>query len=193
MKNQFTYSLLLSICLLNSNAAFAEGSNLLDNIQKTIKNYFHSHLMQSSENTQTYQPPEENINDNIIYTEQNKQMDNNQNAKAASVPAPRSTYASYDPELSELYDALGSLHYLQNLCYAKNTKWRDLAQNLNNAEQLNNVRKSLLVSQFNTSYLTFADNYESCTDQAKEAYKLYKAKGLKIAQDLLDKLAYREQ
>ena len=91
----------------------------------------------------------------------------------------------YESQLIQLSETLGSLHYLSNLCGDKTSLWRDQMNTLLTTEKTDANRRKNLVSSFNNSYQTYADNYNQCTDQALKAIERFKIQGEKLSEALI--------
>lgn len=91
----------------------------------------------------------------------------------------------YESQLIQLAETLGSLHYLSNLCGDKTSLWRDQMNTLLTTEKADANRRKNLVSSFNNSYQTYADNYNQCTDQALKAIERFKIQGEKLSEALI--------
>lgn len=91
----------------------------------------------------------------------------------------------YESQLIQLAETLGSLHYLSNLCGDKTSLWRDQMNTLLTTEKADTNRRKNLVSSFNNSYQTYADNYNQCTDQALKAIERFKIQGEKLSEALI--------
>ena len=91
----------------------------------------------------------------------------------------------YENQMIQLAETLGSLHYLSNLCGDKTSPWRDQMDMLLTVEKADAGRRKTLVSAFNNSYRTYADNYSQCTDQALKAIDRFKIQGEKLSEGLV--------
>lgn len=91
----------------------------------------------------------------------------------------------YENQMIQLAETLGSLHYLSNLCGDKTSPWRDQMDALLNVEKADAGRRKTLVSAFNNSYRTYAENYSQCTDQALKAIGRFKIQGEKLSEGLV--------
>ena len=91
----------------------------------------------------------------------------------------------YENQMIQLAETLGSLHYLSNLCGDKTSPWRDQMDTLLTVEKADAGRRKTLVSAFNNSYRTYADNYSQCTDQALKAIDRFKIQGEKLSEGLV--------
>lgn len=91
----------------------------------------------------------------------------------------------YEGQMVELAKALGSLHYLSNLCGDKSSQWRDRMTELLTTEKADNIRRKNLVSAFNNNYRTYAETYSQCTKQALKAIERFKTKGAQLTDNLV--------
>lgn len=91
----------------------------------------------------------------------------------------------YENQMIQLAQTLGSLHYLSNLCGTKTTLWRDQMNTLLTTEKADAARRKVLISGFNNSYQSYADNYNQCTDQALKAIERFKIQGEKLSDGLI--------
>ena len=111
-------------------------------------------------------------------------------APAAQPPRPAEATAPYDGELVRLAEILGSLHYLRNVCGAREgQKWRNQMQDLIDAEQLDGERKRKVVASFNRGYRVFQQTYRTCTPAADIAIRRYLDEGAKISRDITARYA----
>ncbi|HET7715904.1 MAG TPA: TIGR02301 family protein [Bauldia sp.] len=105
--------------------------------------------------------------------------------EAGDTEPPAPTVAPYDGRLVRLSEILGSVHYLRELCGAREgTLWRDQMQGLIDAEQAQGERLARLVDGFNRGYEGFKAVYRACTPAATTAVDRYMEEGAKIARDI---------
>jgi len=98
--------------------------------------------------------------------------------------------APFDDDLQHLAEILGTLHYLRDLCGAKEgQKWRDEMLALVEAETPAGERRTRMVAAFNRGYHGFQQTYRGCTPAAKIAIRRYLAEGAKISRDLTARYA----
>ena len=91
----------------------------------------------------------------------------------------------YEDQLLRLSEILGAVHYLRQLCGAKDSEvWREEMQRLLDAERPDAGRHARLVDRFNHGYNTFRSVYLSCTPAAAEATQRYLEEGSKIATNI---------
>lgn len=106
-------------------------------------------------------------------------------AAAQDTSPPAYSGPPYENQMIQMAETLGSLHYLSNLCGDKTSLWRDQMNMLLTTEKTDATRRKHLVSGFNNSYRSFADNYSHCTDQALKAIDRFKMQGTKLSENLL--------
>ena len=111
--------------------------------------------------------------------------------KTSETPAPAAPVAAekptpYDPQLIEIAEVLGSLHYLRNLCdNGGEPQWRATMQQLLDAETTNEPqRKARMTAAFNKGYRGFAAIHTTCTPAALEAESKYRAEGATLAREI---------
>jgi uncharacterized protein (TIGR02301 family) len=97
----------------------------------------------------------------------------------AQLPAP------FDGNLQRLAEIMGSLHYLRELCGAKEgQKWRQELQALIDAEAPTGDRRARMIASFNRGYRGFQQTYRSCTPAAGVAIRRYLEEGSRIAREV---------
>ena len=93
--------------------------------------------------------------------------------------------APFDGDLMRLAEILGALHYLRDLCGAREgNKWRDQMSALLDAEAQSGDRRSRLVANFNNGYRDFKRTYRSCTPAATLAVRRYLDEGARISREI---------
>lgn len=98
--------------------------------------------------------------------------------------------ATFDTSLTRLSEILGALHYLRNVCGAKEgQKWRNEMAALVDAEAPGGERRARLTAAFNRGYRDFQQNYRTCTPAADLVIRRYLDEGSKIARDLTARYA----
>jgi len=98
--------------------------------------------------------------------------------------------APYESELNRLAEILGGLHYLRDLCGAREGQaWRNEMQALVDAEAPSGERRERLVASFNRGYRGFQQTYHTCTPAADYAIRRYLDEGSKIARDITARYA----
>ena len=75
--------------------------------------------------------------------------------------------APYESDLQRLSEILGALHYLRDICGAREGQvWRNEMQALVDAEAPSGERRERLVASFNRGYRGFQQTYRTCTPAA---------------------------
>ena len=98
--------------------------------------------------------------------------------------------APYESDLQRLSEILGALHYLRDLCGAREGQiWRNEMQALVDAEAPSGERRERLVASFNRGYRGFQQTYRTCTPAADYAIRRYLDEGSKIARDITARYA----
>jgi uncharacterized protein (TIGR02301 family) len=98
--------------------------------------------------------------------------------------------APYESELNRLAEILGGLHYLRDLCGAREGQtWRNEMQALVDAEAPSGERRERLVASFNRGYRGFQQTHRTCTPAADYAIRRYLDEGSKIARDITARYA----
>jgi uncharacterized protein (TIGR02301 family) len=98
--------------------------------------------------------------------------------------------APYEADLQRLSEILGALHYLRDVCGAREGQtWRNEMQALVDAEAPSGERRERLVASFNRGYRGFQQTYRSCTPAADYAIRRYLEEGSKIARDITARYA----
>jgi uncharacterized protein (TIGR02301 family) len=98
--------------------------------------------------------------------------------------------APYESDLARLSEILGALHYLRDLCGAREGQvWRNEMQALVDAEAPTGERRERLVASFNRGYRGFQQTYRTCTPAADYAIRRYLDEGSKIARDITARYA----
>jgi uncharacterized protein (TIGR02301 family) len=100
------------------------------------------------------------------------------------------TVAPFDADLQRLAEILGALHYLRDICGAKEgQKWRLEMQALVDAEAPSGERRQLMIASFNRGYRGFQQTYRTCTPAASFAIRRYLKEGAKIAREVTARYA----
>lgn len=100
------------------------------------------------------------------------------------------TPAPFDGDLQRLSEILGALHYLRDVCGAKEGgKWRDEMRALIDAEATSGERRTRMVASFNRGYQGFQQTYRTCTPAANFAIRRYLDEGARIARDITARYA----
>ena len=98
--------------------------------------------------------------------------------------------APYEGYLQRLSEILGALHYLRDICGARERQiWRNEMQALVDAEAPSGERRERLVASFNRGYRGFQQTYRTCTPAADYAIRRYLEEGSKIARDITARYA----
>jgi uncharacterized protein (TIGR02301 family) len=98
--------------------------------------------------------------------------------------------APYEGDLQRLSEILGALHYLRDLCGAREGQvWRNEMQALVDAEAPSGERRERLIASFNRGYRGFQQTYRTCTPAADYAIRRYLDEGSKIARDITARYA----
>lgn len=100
------------------------------------------------------------------------------------------TVAPFDGDLQRLAEILGALHYLRDICGAKEgQKWRQEMQALVDAEAPDGERRQRMIASFNRGYRGFQQTYRTCTPAATFAIRRYLKEGAKIAREVTARYA----
>jgi uncharacterized protein (TIGR02301 family) len=103
----------------------------------------------------------------------------------APAPAPESLPPAYEEQMMRLAEILGSLHYLRELCGAKEGQlWRDEMQKLIEKEAPSDARRQRLIARFNRGFRGFREIYRECTPSAAEAANRYLHQGVRLAAEI---------
>jgi len=98
--------------------------------------------------------------------------------------------APYEADMARLSEILGALHYLREVCGAREgMAWRNEMQALVDAEAASGERRERMVASFNRGYRGFQQTYRTCTPAADFAIKRYLEEGAKIARDITARYA----
>ena len=92
---------------------------------------------------------------------------------------------AYETQMLRLSEILGSLHYLRELCGAKeDQKWRQAMQDMIKDEEPSDERKAQMIANFNHGFRGFQETYRECTNAAIEANNRYIAEGVKLSGEI---------
>jgi len=92
----------------------------------------------------------------------------------------------YDNKLLRLSEILGAIHYLRELCGAKEGQvWRKQMNEIIESEGTTAIRRAKLVKEFNKGYRGYRRTYRTCTEPAKIAIDLFVNEGVAISTALL--------
>jgi uncharacterized protein (TIGR02301 family) len=109
---------------------------------------------------------------------------------AAPARAVEGGAAPFDGDLQRLSEILGALHYLRDLCGAKEgQKWRNEMQALIEAETSAGDRRARIVASFNRGFRSFQQTYRTCTPAANIAIRRYLEEGAKISREITARYA----
>src|SRR5689334_22479430 len=109
---------------------------------------------------------------------------------AASAQPAAGGRAPYETEMQRLAEIMGALHYLRDLCGAREGMiWRNEMQALLDAEAPSGERRERLTASFNRGYRGFQQTYRTCTPAADFAIRRYLEEGSKIARDITARYA----
>lgn len=75
----------------------------------------------------------------------------------------------YEPQMERLAEILGSLYFLNPLCKAGGSDWRQQMSDLVQFDQPDQDRQQRLYGAFNGGYGAYARLYKSCTPSANAA------------------------
>ena len=111
-------------------------------------------------------------------------------ATTASAQPSAGGRAPYETDMQRLAEILGALHYLRDLCGAREGMiWRNEMQALLDAEAPSGERRERLTASFNRGYRGFQQTYRTCTPAADYAIRRYLEEGSKIARDITARYA----
>ncbi len=92
----------------------------------------------------------------------------------------------YDGKLVRLSEILGAIHYLRELCGAKEGQvWRDQMKEIIDSEGTTVIRRAKLVKGFNKGYRGYRRTYRSCTEPAKIAIDRFMEEGAALSDLIL--------
>lgn len=105
---------------------------------------------------------------------------------AAGEPARAQNTAPFDGDLLRLAEILGALHYLRDICGAREgQKWRNEMQALIDAEAPGgSERRKGLTTSFNRGYRGFQQTYRTCTPAADIVIRRYLEEGARISREI---------
>lgn len=107
-------------------------------------------------------------------------------AVVAPPPPPVPTLPpAYEEPMLRLSEILGSLHYLRELCGAKEGQmWRQQMEAMIASEEPNDSRKALLIARFNRGFRGFQEIYRECTPSAAESANRYLQQGARLSAEI---------
>lgn len=92
----------------------------------------------------------------------------------------------YDQKLYRLSEILGAVHYLRELCGAKdNQLWRDKMQELLDSEGTSALRRANLSRRFNRGYRGYSRTYRGCTSSAQGTIERFLKEAISITDELV--------
>ncbi len=92
----------------------------------------------------------------------------------------------YDDKLLRLSEILGAIHYLRELCGAREGQiWRKQMNEIVDSEGTTAIRRAKLVKEFNKGYRGYRRTYRTCTEPAKIAIDRFVEEGVTISTILL--------
>ena len=104
---------------------------------------------------------------------------------AAHAQATQGGRPAYEADLTRLSEILGALHYLRDICGAREGQaWRNEMQALVDAEAPSGERRERLIASFNRGYRGFQQTYRTCTPAANVAVRRYLDEGSKISREI---------
>lgn len=92
----------------------------------------------------------------------------------------------YDDKLLRLSEILGAIHYLRELCGAREGQaWRNQMKDIIDSEGDTAIRRAKLVKGFNKGYRGYRRTYRSCSETAKLAIDRFMDEGVALSDLLL--------
>lgn len=92
----------------------------------------------------------------------------------------------YDNKLLRLSEILGAIHYLRELCGAREGQvWRKQMKEIIDSEGTTAIRRAKLAKGFNKGYRGYRRTYRTCTEPAKIAIDRFMDEGMAISTALL--------
>ena len=111
-------------------------------------------------------------------------------APAGGPARAQAAVAPFDGSLQRLAEILGALHYLRDLCGAREgQQWRTEMQSLIDAEAPSGDRRLRMIASFNRGYRGFQQSYRTCTPAAELVIRRYLEEGSKIAREMTARYA----
>ena len=111
-------------------------------------------------------------------------------ATAAQAQAAAGGRPAYEGDLQRLSEILGALHYLRDICGAREGQaWRNEMQALVDSEAPSGERRERLIASFNRGYRGFQQTYRTCTPSADVVIRRYLEEGSKIAREITARYA----
>jgi uncharacterized protein (TIGR02301 family) len=107
-------------------------------------------------------------------------------AIALASPALAADTRSTEAKLLRLSEILGAVHYLRELCGAKEgTAWRESMRQLLDKEGSSALKRVQLTASFNKGYRSYRRTYQSCTPTAETVVNRFLAEGVAITDSLV--------
>lgn len=92
----------------------------------------------------------------------------------------------YDAKLLRLCEILGAVHYLRELCGAREAQtWRSQMKELIDVEGTTAKRRAMLVKSFNHGYRGYRRTYRSCTKPAVLSISRFMNEGATLAKKIM--------
>lgn len=92
----------------------------------------------------------------------------------------------YDQKLYRLSEILGAVHYLRELCGAKDEQlWRNKMLELLDAEGTSALRRANLSRRFNRGYRGYWRTYRGCTSSAQGTIERFLKEAISITDELV--------
>jgi uncharacterized protein (TIGR02301 family) len=92
----------------------------------------------------------------------------------------------YDPQLLRLSEILGAIHYLRELCGAKEGQlWREQMKEILRNEGTTAIRRARLVKTFNKGYRGYRRTYRTCNESAMVAVERFMEEGSELTEILI--------
>ena len=95
----------------------------------------------------------------------------------------------YEPQMERLAEILGSLYFLNPLCKAGGTDWRQQLADLVQLDQPDEDRQQRLYGAFNSGYTAYSRLYRACTPSASEAMSRLLIEAEAVARDIHTRFA----
>ena len=92
----------------------------------------------------------------------------------------------YDDRLMRLSEIVGAVHYLRELCGAKEGQaWRERMREIIEAEGSNALRRARLTRSFNQGYYSYSKTHKICTTTAQTAISRFMSEGVQLSEALV--------
>ena len=107
-------------------------------------------------------------------------------AVSSSIAAPSNDTRTYDARLMRLAEILGAMHYLRELCDAKDgQRWRDAVNDLVKTEGTTALRRATIARRFNLGYRGYRRTYRNCTPSARNTIDRFFKEAIEISDALI--------